>query len=124
MSQTPEEFIKGIESKLGDQLDPYDREQIELWRKGRDIGFVVAQAGWQTVLEMLQQYPLEAIKQCLEVKPGDNDRALAAHAIAYALNEFYENFVKDVENCINAAKSTPECLTRVNRGPAPVESIY
>lgn len=118
-------LVETIGSGRGQNLAPEEKAQIELWRKGRDLGQIVTQPGWEVALEMLQGYFTGALTQLMTIPPGDNDRVLAAQAVAYGLNEINVNFRQDVDAAVAFASTTPPVMAQFLHGTGmPPESMY
>lgn len=115
------DVINNLEAKLGIQLDDEQQAEIELWQKGRDLQSISGHHGWSTVLEMLQSYAIDATRRCVNTDPL-TDEARVEHAIAFAANRIYTNFINDVDAAIQASQQTPEVLKQGIRSAMPVES--
>lgn len=122
---TADAISRLIETTRGAGLNDEERGQIELWQKGKALQQLTSVYGWEVLLEMMQSYPQDAIRQLLIVPPGDNDRVIAAHAVAYALNDFYTKFIEDVNNAIENGKAPDFVKQNVHklRSEMPLESL-
>ena len=119
-------IVHDIEQSIGRPMSEADRDEILLWRRGRDLAAIVRNPGWETVLEMIQSYAVKSLADAMKIKPGDNDRVLAAHAVAYALNDLNDKFIQDVEAAIQASRTIPEAMRTGGQAvtPGPIESYY
>ena len=121
-----ERLIATLEIQSGQSLSPDQVAEIELWEKGRALAQVSAFPGYQIILEILQSQPTQAMADLMKIKPGDNDRILAAHAVAYAANEGYINSVNAINAAIEASKTTPDVVKdgfRKLKTATPAESM-
>lgn len=123
----PETTLSMVDTlnKVGAPLTSDQQEEIDLWNKGRSLGFVVNSQGWDVIREMMSGYVTKEVDRLLSVDPGNRDEVLAAHAVAFAASRIFTVFVEDVQRAVNAARSTPpivkERLARIS--PVPPESL-
>ena len=122
---TSEAIARLIETARGSGLTPEEKGEIDLWQKGKALQQLSGFYGWDVLLEMLQSYPAHAVKQLLAVSPGDNERIIAAHAVAYALSDFYDKFIQDVQSAIDGAKAPEFAKQELHRmrSEMPLESL-
>jgi hypothetical protein len=112
-----------LEQLLNRELNPEEQTAVALWEKGRALAQVVPTYAWDVILEMLQSYPLKAMDALMRLSPGEEVEVRASHAVAYALNQFYEKFQEDVANAIEASRHTPDVVKEQLQRPttAPPE---
>lgn len=112
-------------NKVGNPLTDEQQEEIDLWNKGRSLGFVVNSQGWDVIREMMGSYVAKEVDRLLSIDPGSRDEVIAAHAVAFAARRIFTVFVEDVQRAVNAARSTPpivkERLSKIS--PVPPESL-
>jgi len=120
----PIDAVNQIEAMSG-SVDPAQRDEVELWLKGRALASVVNSNGWDVVLEILQGYASQEVDRLMNTDPGEKDKVFAAHAVAYAASRIYKLFVEDVNNCIRASINTPEVVRKTfqQASPVPPESL-
>lgn len=122
--ETIDSLVEKLEIVNDKPLSEEDRDEVERWRKGRDLAFVVNSQGWDVIREMLQSYVTKEVDRLLSVDPGKGDEVLAAHAVAYSANRIYTIFMQDVQSCIETTR-TP-LIVRESIGklsPVPPESL-
>lgn len=120
-----DQLVEQVESALRRELEEHERQEVELWRRGRSLSGLINSPAWETLQATIAEYPRQAIDDLLRVKPGDNDRVLAAHAVAYALNEFHEHLQQDLQAAIDASDRTPDVVREAARltSAAPPEAL-
>lgn len=97
-----------FEKVIGRNLEDEERDRITLWEKGRHLQQMVSLPGWQVVLEMLQSYPVEALKEIVKIDPSLREEVISQHAIAFAGSRMFTLFQEDVAKAVEAAKHPPE----------------
>lgn len=112
-----EQMMAGIEQLRAAPLNEEERATIYLWNKGRALSQLVNLYGWEVVLEMLQGYVEGALKDLARIDPKEHDEVRAQHAVVFAANKIYSNFVEDVRVAIEASRTMPEVLKREIREP-------
>ena len=100
-----------FEQVIGRRLEDEERDRITLWEKGKALQQMVSMPGWQVLLEMLQSYPVNALKELAAIDPRERDEVLAQQSVAYAGNRIYLNFQEDVANAVLAAKKPPDFIS-------------
>lgn len=122
--ETIDSLVEKLETVNNKPLSGDERDEVERWRKGRALAFVVNTEGWDVIREMLQSYATQEIDRLLAVDPGNRDEVMAAHATAFAANRIYTLFLDDVQQCI-ASTRTPEIVrqTATRLSPVPPESL-
>lgn len=97
-----------LEEYIGRELTQDERNEIEVWQKGKALAPLTGFYGWEVVMEMLRSYAEDAIQRLIVTDPGDTTNIVGFHAAAYAANKIYHNFATDVKNAID--KKTPEIM--------------
>lgn len=110
-------IISQLETSRQATLSQDEKDAISLWQKGRALEQVTRVYGWECVLEMLQSYVVDANKELVNISPAEKDKVTAQHAIVFALSEFYNNFIQDVQNAISA--EAPECVIELIQSQSP-----
>lgn len=120
-----DQLVEQVESALRRPLEEHERAEVELWRKGRSLSGLLNSPAWETLQATIAEYPRQATEDLRRLKPGDNDRILAAHAVAYALNEFHEHLQQDLQAAIDASERTPEVVRLAAKAvsAAPAEAL-
>lgn len=106
------DFAGMVEEAQGEPLTQEDYNEIQLWENGKELLSIVSTPGWEIALNTLESFRESATEQLLEVLPGDTDRILAAHAVAFAAASINQNFRNAIQTAVEAAKTTPEVLKR------------
>lgn len=125
MSETTQSMVDALNSVAADPLDEDQQIELDLWNKGRALGFVVNTQGWDVIQEMLQSYVTQEVAHLLSTDPGDRDAVLAAHAVAFAAQRVFTLFVEDVRRAVLASRVTPQVvkdnLSKIS--PVPPDSL-
>lgn len=84
-------------------------EQIEQWKRGRQLQAIVHTEGWSILRDTLKRYADSAVDALLRLAPGD-PTVPTAHAAASALAQQYRIFMEDIDSAIAAGEQVPEVL--------------
>lgn len=122
--ETIDSLVEKLETVNKKQLSDEERDDVERWRKGRALAFVVNTDGWDVIREMLQSYATREFDRLLSIDPGNKDEVMAAHAVAFAANRIYSCFIQDVQTCIETTRAPQiirESISKIS--PVPPESL-
>jgi hypothetical protein len=108
-----------LEQILDRPLSEEERRAIDLWEKGKLLAQQVMTPGWEVVLEMLQNYPLQATADLMNIDPSQEREVLAQQAVAFATQKMFTNFKADVLRAIESAKRPPEIILQELRKITP-----
>jgi hypothetical protein len=122
--KNPAEQIIAAMELSGEPISEEEKNEIELYQKGRALGHMVQFEGWEVITQMLRSYAEGATRQLVTKIPPGSPEVVAAHAAAHAANEVVNNFFYDVDRAIEASRTTPAVLKRAHRAiVGPTESI-
>ena len=105
-----------FEDIIGRRLEEDELNKISLWEKGRALDQLTRMPVWQVVLEMLQDYPVKALKELALMDPSGRDNVAAQQAVAYAANRIFTAFQEDVDQAIAASKEAPSFVVSALKG--------
>lgn len=121
---TSDQIIERLENLSNQSLNQFEKDEIEVWNKGRALGFIVNSFGWDVVREMLQSYVTKEIDRLISTDPANRDEVLANHAVAFSASRIYSVFMEDVQRCVEAASRTPESVKAgLRTSPVPPDSL-
>jgi len=117
--------IQTLEAIRGQELDPEELSEIDLWNKGRALAQIVGMPGWRVILEMLASYAADSARRLHATDPKDTEDILAEHAITYTTTRICNLLVDDVQKAVDSARKTPNVVKDGLRkvSPAPPESM-
>jgi|HubBroStandDraft_3_1064219.scaffolds.fasta_scaffold267965_1 hypothetical protein len=116
-------IIREIEALNGKALSAEEQAEVESWQRGRALAHQVNSPGWDAVLEILQGYATAYGESCVRTDPGETNKVLAAHAVAYAADRIYRLFIEDVQNYVEASQHTPSAMTSGLHMAVPPQSL-
>jgi hypothetical protein len=119
-NMSSEDFISRIESIRQAPLDSNEVLEIQMWQDGKALSQLVAFPGWEVIISMLQGYAEAEVQRCMKTDPKNKEEVAASHAVAFALNGVFLRFLEDVNNRIEASKTTPDVIKQQIRKPADV----
>jgi len=109
------------------QYDVTD-EQQELFQAIQDANSLKqlkACAGWDILTDTLEALRNQAIDTLVNVLPGDTERIMAAHAVAYAVTGTINNLRKAIDDAIiRGDKEAPERLQEIDQILAQPKPMY
>lgn len=114
-----QKLIQTLETIQGRELEPEDLGDIQEWNKGRALAQIVATPGWTVILEILASYPADAMRKLSSIDPKEKDEVAAQHAVFYCSSRIYNNFVEDVANAVEKARSTPRVVKQGLKAVSP-----
>jgi hypothetical protein len=118
------DLVRELEALNGKALSAEEQSEIELWQKGRALAHQVNSPGWDVVLEILSSYAKAEADSLVRTDPGQTDKIVAAHAVAFAAHRLFVLFCEDVQNCIQASQHTPSALRNgLQHLPIPPQSL-
>jgi hypothetical protein len=118
-------MVSRMESALRRQLTPEEIYEVQLWDRGRTLSQIVHTDSWAILLDTIKSYVDGASESLIRMSPG-SEHVKEAHAVAFALSDFYLKFQEDINNAIEASTKTPPILREAARtmGTAgPPESL-
>jgi hypothetical protein len=117
-------MISRMEAALRRPLNPEEKYEIEQWDRGRVLSQIVHTESWSILLDTIKSYVDDASEALLRLSPGDPN-VKEAHAVAYALTDFYEKFQEDINAAIRSSTQTPGALKEAARymSEVPPESM-
>jgi hypothetical protein len=125
MPETTQSMVDTLNMVAKEPLSDDEQLEVNLWNKGRALGFVVNTQGWEVIREMLRSYVGQEVDRLLGTDPGDFEAVRSAHAVAFAAQRIYTIFIEDVKRAIDASRVTPKIvkdnLSKIS--PVPPESI-
>lgn len=86
------------------------KDELTLYEQGRQLRLVYGTPAWETILGALEDYREKALKQLVDLPPGD-PTVPTAHAAASALDDMVAKFKMDIANAIDTAAHPSKELT-------------
>ena len=115
-------MVDRVEGGLGRALTDEERFEITMWDRGRTLAQVINTEAWEILLDTIKSYVDGATEALLRLSPGDAN-VKEAHAVAFALSDFYQKFQQDVNQAVTTSTVTPAVLKAAVRSPVPLESL-
>jgi hypothetical protein len=95
-------MVADVSRKIGRPLDEQEENDFDLFLKGRALANVTPTEGWAIAITTLEQIKNDCIEGLLRTQPGDNEKVLAAHGVAYGASEMYHEFMRAIDAAVNA----------------------
>lgn len=87
-----------------------ERDLLEISRKGNSLYQMKMSPGYEILSATLEELRTKATEDLIAVLPGDNERILAAHAVASAVYQTIDSLRNAIDGAINLAKTVPQQL--------------
>lgn len=89
-------------------------EELATYERGRQLKTVHNTPAWETLIGVLEDYRDRALRQLVDLAPGD-PTVPTAHAAASALDDMVAKFQQDINHAIDtAANPSPELTEYLN----------
>ena len=117
-------IISRMETVLNRPLAPEEQEELKMWDRGRVLAQIVHTDAWAILLDSIRSYVEQANEDLTNLAPGDVNVPVA-HAVAFALKDFYRKFQQDVQKAIETSLQQPQVLREAGKvhTPAPPDSM-
>lgn len=102
--------INQLETLHNRSLEPEEKNEVEIWLKGRALAQVVGFPGWEVAIEMLQSYAEKEIQDLIKTDPAEKEKILSYHAVAFAADGIFRRFTEDTKNFVEASRNTPNLV--------------
>lgn len=118
-----EKLSQQIEAAFEGNITDEQRDEIDLWQKGRALQQITTFYGWEVMKEMLEDYAIDAERKLASIDPASQKEVLSQHAVAFASRRLINIFVEDVRRAVEMSRRTPDVVKQAaRRMPAPPES--
>lgn len=120
-----DEIVTNIEQQRQQPLTDEERAEVALWGRGRNLVGVIGSAGWDEITEMWATYREKAFDDLVRTDPAKTEDVLANHAVAYAVDRLISVFLGDVQEAVEASKTTPAAMRQalMRASDVPPESF-
>ena len=103
-------LVGGLEQITGKPMDEEERSAVELWEKGKALQQLYGTFLWDIIIDTLRQFGEDAVENLMKIDPKNKEDVLAEHAVAYAANRIYVEFVNAITSEVQAAEHPPKIL--------------
>jgi|SRR5581483_7554655 len=117
-------MVTRLESLLQRELTEEEIAEIDLWQKGRALQQLIGLPGWEVLVATSKEYAQAEIRTLLNTQPGDTEKVMVNHAVAYGCDHMFEQFWRDIMTAVDASRRTPEVVKEAYRrrseAPPPI----